>query len=86
MKEKNNDLKFPTPCRSPRQEYNVAILSVLYDIVMTFSEQRFGQIICNYVFPDYRGRDPFFEESKETFEKLKSYAEELKQLKDGSNW
>lgn len=51
-----------------RQEYNYEILNYLrytyplfnvyYDniemFIKKFPQQRFGQIICNYIFPDYR--------------------------------
>ena len=56
--------------------------------IETFDRQRFGQIWCNYICPDYRSlepsentikmmdalftdnRDPFFEESSVTLERL----------------
>lgn len=56
---------------SKRQEYNRKILSVLKSLypemqnrfplieecIESFPLQRFGQIICNYVCPDYRSQD-----------------------------
>lgn len=84
-----------------RQEYNRKIVSILkdkypkyktYDLILDYinaaPQQRFGQIICNYIYRDYRDMypsdktkdfmsivfpnnpDPFFEESKETYERL----------------
>lgn len=55
-----------------RKDYNKEILHILEDLIEALPEQRFGQIICNYVLPDYRERDPFFEESKTTLERLQS--------------
>ena len=61
----------------------------LEDLIERYDQQRFGQIICNYVCGDYRDRkvsqftqqfmekffkinfDPFYEEPKETLERLK---------------
>lgn len=56
---------------SKRQEYNYKILSILKsyfpemknkftDIekcIESFPQQRFGQIICNYICPDYRNQN-----------------------------
>lgn len=84
-----------------RQYYNRAIVSwirnnypendeIFDDIehyINKHPNQRFGQIICNYICPDYRSNtsvytkllmdkwflknsDPFFEESKETYNRL----------------
>lgn len=79
-----------------RQEYNNKILEISTNLGITdtlelliakYPQQRFGQILCNYVCPDYRDkevsdkskiilnyyfpdwetRDPFFEESRETY-------------------
>lgn len=53
-----------------RQEANKKILELISLYVEKYPEQRFGQIICNYVFPNYRRVDPFFEESTETYKNL----------------
>ena len=59
------------PKQKTRKDYNKEILHVLENLIEAFPEQRFGQIICNYIFPDYRERDPFFEEPKDTLEKYR---------------
>ena len=56
---------------SSRFKANTEILQVLKDLMIVFPDQRFGQILCNYVFPNYREEDPFFEESTTTLERLK---------------
>ena len=56
---------------SSRIENNRKIVNLLREMIEVVPEQRFGQIICNYVFPNYRERDPFFEESEATLERLK---------------
>ena len=78
-----------------RLEYNEKILELIKDEVSDgtyalleekvheFPQQRFGQLIVNYlyisntvekevqkIFPSYPQRDPFFEESSETCERL----------------
>ncbi len=82
-----------------RQEYNHIILdqiknsdfSIISDhleyFIDKFPDQRFGQILCNYICNDYKTDmsvftemlfgwlfpnidDPFFEESKETYNRL----------------
>lgn len=53
-----------------RKEFNKEILRKLSDLIEKYPEQRFGQIIANYVFPDYREYDIFFEESSITFNRL----------------
>lgn len=80
---------------STRLEYNEKILELIKDNVSNgtytlleekvheFPQQRFGQLIVNYlyisdtvakevqkIFPSYPQRDPFFEESSETYERL----------------
>lgn len=55
-----------------RKEANLEILARLEKLVNVCDDQRFGQIIANYILPDYRNRDIFFEESEETLENLKS--------------
>lgn len=64
------------------------VLNEIKVLIEHYPQQRFGQIICNYICPDYRDEnqipdskwimnnwfdisfDPFFEESKETYERL----------------
>ena len=53
-----------------RQGYNRKILKELDKFIDKYPDQRFGQLIANYIFPYYRQRDIFFEESKETFENI----------------
>lgn len=55
-----------------RIKINREILGILADLVEAFPEQRFGQIVANYVFPDYREKDIFFEESLETLKTLEN--------------
>ena len=50
-----------------RQNYNRKILRELEKLINKYPDQRFGQLIANYIFPYYRQRDIFFEESQETF-------------------
>ena len=54
-----------------RQEANREIVRALEAFVEVYPNQRFGQIICNYFLPEYREKDPFFEESTVTLERLK---------------
>lgn len=53
-----------------RLEKNLEILKKLETLVNEYPDQRFGQIIANYVFPDYRERDFFFDEPWETLETI----------------
>lgn len=53
-----------------RKEANLEILEKLRELVEAYPEQRFGQIIANYVFPDYREKDIFFEESVDTLKEM----------------
>lgn len=53
-----------------RQQYNKEILYSLEDLINKYPSQRFGQIIANYVFPDYQYRDFFFEEPSETLKTI----------------
>lgn len=53
-----------------RQQYNRKILRELDKFIDKYPDQRFGQLIANYIFPTYRQKDIFFEESKETFENI----------------
>ena len=57
---------------SSRFKANTEILQLIGDLMTVFPDQRFGQILCNYVFPNYREEDPFFEESATTLERLKN--------------
>lgn len=54
-----------------RYEANKEILRALEALVEAYPYQRFGQIVMNYIFPDYREKDPFYEEPVETLKKLK---------------
>lgn len=56
-----------------RKESNLEILEKIKELIERFPEQRFGQIIANYVFPEYMSKDIFYEESVDT---LKSMLEE----------
>lgn len=56
-----------------RKESNLEILEKIKELIEKFPEQRFGQIIANYVFPEYMSKDIFYEESVDT---LKSMLEE----------
>lgn len=53
-----------------RQDANRKILKSLEDLIERCPDQRFGQIIANYIFPDYQEEDIFFEESVDTLNKL----------------
>lgn len=53
-----------------RQQYNKQILNELNRLIDIFPDQRFGQLIANYILPNYRQRDIFFEESKQTLENV----------------
>ena len=53
-----------------RQNYNRKILRELEKLINKYPDQRFGQLIANYIFPYYRQRDIFYEESQETFENI----------------
>lgn len=55
-----------------RQDSNRKILKSLEDLIERCPDQRFGQIIVNYIFPDYQEKDIFFEESVDTLNKLRS--------------
>lgn len=81
MEQKRNtnlSLQETSPREKRRIDYNRELLGMLGELIELFPDQRFGQIICNYVLPEYRERDPFFEESKDTYNRLKL-------LKDGGN-
>lgn len=53
-----------------RQQYNKQILNELSKLIDLYPDQRFGQLIANYILPNYRQRDIFFEESKQTLENV----------------
>ena len=52
------------------RSYNRKILRELEKLIDKYPDQRFGQLIANYIFPYYRQRDIFYEESQETFENI----------------
>lgn len=54
-----------------RKEANLQILEYVKQLIERYPDQRFGQIISNYVLPEYRERDIFFEESAETLNTVK---------------
>jgi len=74
----NLPLQETPPGEKRRIDYNRELLGILWELVETFPQMRFGQIICNYVLPEYREKDPFYEESKDTYTRLKL-------LKDGKS-
>ena len=49
-----------------RQEVNKRILKELDRLVEKYPDMRFGQIVANYVFPEYREKDIFYIESERT--------------------
>ena len=53
-----------------RQNYNRKILRELEKLIDKYPDQRFGQLVANYIFPYYRQRDIFYEESQKTFENI----------------
>lgn len=59
-----------------RKESNLEIIEKLKVLVENLPEQRFGQIIANYVFPNYRSKDFFFEESTDTLNHLEELFKE----------
>lgn len=54
-----------------RKEFNRYILITIARLIDEYPEQRFGQLIANYIFPNYRERDFFYEESVDTFNKIR---------------
>lgn len=60
-----------------RHEANKKLVEILGMLVDQFPEQRFGQIICNYFFPEYQEKDPFFEESVDTLSRFQIEVEDL---------
>lgn len=55
-----------------RYALNKEILGILTDLVEALPQQRFGQIVANYIFPNYQEKDIFFVESLETLKTLKN--------------
>ena len=53
-----------------RLENNRVILEKLGKLIETYPDQRFGQLIANYIFPKYREEDIFWEESEVTAHRL----------------
>ena len=60
-----------------RQDDNRKILRILDKLIDEYPDQRFGQLISNYIFPFYREEDIFFEESSKTLEKIEADFEDL---------
>lgn len=50
-----------------RQEYNIKCLNLLRDMILSYPELRFGQILCNLKL----NGDIFNEESVDTYERIK---------------
>ena len=58
-----------------RKEVNLSILDKLEEIVEEYPDMRFGQILFNYLLEyDDKGniKDPFYEESTITYERLRN--------------
>ena len=55
-----------------RLDDNRKILRILGKLIDEYPDQRFGQLIANYIFPFYREEDIFFEESSKTLEKIEA--------------
>lgn len=55
-----------------RYKINKKILKKIKKLVDMFPDQRFGQILVNYVFPNMYDKDIFFDESFETLKTLNS--------------
>lgn len=55
-----------------RLDDNKKIIRILDKLIDEYPDQRFGQLIANYIFPFYREEDIFFEESSKTLEKLEA--------------
>ena len=53
-----------------RQDDNRKILKILDKLIDEYTDQRFGQLIANYVFPFYREEDIFFQESSNTLKNI----------------
>ena len=55
-----------------RQEANKEILAYIEALVNRFPQQRFGQILSNYILEDGGRKDPFYEESVDMLTRIKS--------------
>ena len=55
-----------------RIDDNKKIIRELGELIDKYPDQRFGQLIANYIFPYYRQRDIFFEESSKTLENIEN--------------
>lgn len=55
-----------------RQEANKEILAYIETLVNRFPQQRFGQILSNYILEDGGRKDPFYEESVDMLTRIKS--------------
>lgn len=53
-----------------RQDDNRKILRELGKLIDKYPDQRFGQLIANYIFPFYREEDIFFQESSKTLKNI----------------
>ena len=53
-----------------RLDDNRKILRILDKLIDEYPDQRFGQLIANYVFPFYREEDIFFQESSNTLKNI----------------
>lgn len=53
-----------------RQDDNRKILRILGKLIDEYPDQRFGQLIANYIFPFYREEDIFFQESSKTLKNI----------------
>lgn len=55
-----------------RIDDNKKIIRILDKLIDEYPDQRFGQLIANYIFPYYRQRDIFFKESSKTLENIEN--------------
>ena len=62
-----------------RVDDNKKILRELGELIDKYPDQRFGQLIANYIFPYYRQRDIFFEESSKTLENIENTESSISQ-------
>lgn len=58
-----------------REDYNKLILTKIIDTMYDYPDLRFGQILINLKILDFdkdgKIKDPFYEESKQTWERIK---------------
>lgn len=59
---------------SNRQKANLEILKEIEKLIIKYPQQRFGQILSNYVLPN---GDPFYEESIDTLERISQFNETI---------